>query len=87
MDIDMGEVVLANSRAVVAGFLILSSGVGLALGGVGFYRDYRERSLDRSPWRKYDREMPVSQSRSRASRSVICYECKKPGHMKRECSK
>lgn len=72
MDIDMGEVVLANSRVVVAGFLILSSGVGLALGGVGFYRDYRERSLDRSPWRKYDREMPASQSRSRASRSVIC---------------
>lgn len=84
----MGEVVLANSRAVVAGFLILSSGVGLALGGVVFfYRDSIERSLDRSPGRKYDREMPVSQSRSRASRSVICLECKKPGHMKRECSK
>lgn len=83
----MGEVVLANSRAVVAGFLILSSGVGLALGVVVFYRDSRARSLDRSPGRKYDREMPVSQSCSRASRSVICYECKKPGHMKRECSK
>lgn len=64
----MGEVVLANSRAVVAGFLNLSSGVGLALGGVVFYRDSRERSLDRSPRRKYDREMPLSQSRSRASR-------------------
>lgn len=48
----MGEVVLANSRAVVAGFLNLSSGVGLALGGVVFYRDSRERSLDRSPRRK-----------------------------------
>lgn len=33
----MGEVVLANSRAVVAGFLILSSRVGLALGGVVFF--------------------------------------------------
>lgn len=66
----MGEVVLANSRAVVAGFFILSSGVGLELGVVVFYRDSRERSLDRIPGRKYDREMPVSQSRSRAPRDL-----------------
>lgn len=57
----MGEVVLANSKAVVAGFQILSSGVELALGGVVFYRDSRERSLHRSPGRKYDREMPESE--------------------------
>lgn len=56
----MGEVVFVNFRVVVVGFLNLSLGVGLVLGGVVFYCDFRERSFDCSFRRKYDREMFLS---------------------------
>lgn len=82
----MGEVVLANSKAVVAGFQILSSGVELALGGVVFIATLGKGVLIAALGESMT-EKCLSQSHSRASRSVICYECKKPGHMNRECSK
>ncbi|KAK4431089.1 Retrovirus-related Pol polyprotein from transposon TNT 1-94 [Sesamum alatum] len=44
------------------------------------------RSVDRN-WRRRVLEKRNSRSKSRGKKTIHCYKCKEPGHMKRDCPK
>lgn len=48
-------------------------------------RDSRESSRGRSPTHSPMRGKSASSGRSKSSGSVVCYDCKEPGHIRRNC--
>ena len=53
--------------------------------GTGCSRGAGEGNRGRSPVRKPVGENSASPRRSKPPRSIICYDCKEPGHVRRNC--